>query len=230
MPPVGEGRSLRRVVVAVALLGALAVAAAALATDDPVGTLRQWFDQVLEATRGLPAPLFFLALALLPLTAVPIVPLYLLAGASYGFAGALLGIALVLPINLALSLLLARKLRAVAEHMVTTSGYRVPRIPEGEEATVILLVRVTPGAPLMLQNLLLGMAGVPAGRFLLISWVTEVFIAAGYLMAGDSVDAQSPARMVGGVGLIIAVVLAMRLVRRRLKARAQSPEADVGPT
>jgi len=43
-------------------------------------------------------------------------------------------------------------------------GWRIPQLSAGDESMAILILRVTPGVPLCIQNYLLGLAGVKFGR------------------------------------------------------------------
>ncbi|MEK7954059.1 hypothetical protein [Luteolibacter soli] len=199
---------------------ALGILGRYVAPDHPLASLHEWLDLVLQKTRGLPLAVFIVAAGTLPLVGVPIVPLYLMAGAVYlplyGLPVSFGAMMIALLINLVISHSLARWMRPFVERMVARFGFTMPRLGRLSVWKVILLVRITPGAPLMAQNYLLALAGVPLLPFLLVSLPVESMICGGYMAMGKSFATGHWGWLVGGGGAVIFVLLATMLVREHL--------------
>ncbi|HEY1122512.1 MAG TPA: hypothetical protein VGE67_12960 [Haloferula sp.] len=210
---------------ALALIGLLGLVLlwGQVAPDHVLAILHEWLDLVLEKTRGLPLVVFIFVAGLLPLVGVPIVPLYLMAGAVYipvhGLPVTLGAMVIALLGNLLASYSLARWLRPFVEKMVIRFGIPMPRWGRLSVWKLILLVRVTPGAPLMAQNYLLALAGVPLLPYLLVSLPVEAMICGGYMAMGKSFATGRWGWLFGGGGALVFILLATMLVRDRLAAR-----------
>lgn len=168
-------------------------------------------------------PVFIIAAGILPLAGVPIIPLYLVAGAVYlplhGLPVTLGAMMISLLINLMVSHALARWLRPFVEKMVARFGFSMPRLGRLSVWKVILLVRITPGAPLMAQNYLLALAGVPLVPYLLVSLPVETMICGGYMAVGKSFATGRWGWLLGGGGALVFLLLATMLVREHLASR-----------
>ena len=195
-----------------------------LAPNHPLAVLHEWMDVLLEKIRWLPLAVFLLVAGTLPLVGVPIVPLYLMAGAVYvpvhGLPVTLGAMVLALLINLLLSHSLARWLRPFVEKMVARFGFSMPRWGRLSVWKLVLLVRITPGAPLMAQNYLLALSGVPLVPYLLVSLPVEAMICAGYMAMGKSFATGHWGWLVGGGGVLVFILLATMLVREHLAGRS----------
>lgn len=196
------------------------------------GELHEFVDYAQHQLESLPAPLFFLAIGLLPMVGVPIVPLYILAGAVYGVWGGLLGMGGSLLVNFTLSYWVAsRFLRSLVYRMVRRAGWNPPENPPVYPVRFTLLVRFTPGAPLMLQNYFLGLTQIPFKTFLVVSWLAEMVIAAGYIMTGKSLFSGQWGYLLAGVVLVILILLVAKTYYRKVIAREKSlhsPTSDKG--
>lgn len=160
-----------------------------------------------------PAPLFYLGTALIPLIGIPIAPFYMAAGAAYGLVGCMLGVGLALLLNLTLSYWIARFLRGPIERWLAKAGWKIPQVPQGQYLAFTIMVRLTPGAPLMVQNYILGLSGTPFRTYLLVSWCAEMCIACGYILTGESLYARSWSFLFAGIGLIVFVILLAHFLR-----------------
>ncbi|WP_193215046.1 VTT domain-containing protein [Luteolibacter marinus] len=193
-----------------------------LSPDHPLVVWHQWVDRVLALVRGVPLIVFVFATALLPLVGMPVVPLYLMAGVVYspvhGLPVTLLAILAGLTLNLLLSHWIARHIRPLTERLLKRFGVTLPSLQGLPLWKVVLLVRITPGAPLMIQNYLLALAGVPLGIYLAVSLPVELLICWGYMAAGKSFATGQWEWLVGGIGVVAFAVLAAGLVRDRLRA------------
>ena len=98
---------------------------------------------------------FFTGLALLPLIGVPITPLLVLAGATFELIPALLGCALSIAINLALSYGLARYgLRKPLTRLLAHRRYHLPRFEKRNAIRSMIVIRLLPGVPMFLKTIL----------------------------------------------------------------------------
>lgn len=183
----------------------------------------RWVENVLGWVRSAPFPLFIVLVGILPMVGVPVTAMYLAAGAVYspvyGLGGTLGGICLGLLLNLLLSYYATHLFRGPVDRLLKRFGVSLPDFFGLPAWKVILLVRITPGAPLMLQNLLLGLAGLPIRQYLIISMAAEILIALGYLTAGHSFATGEWGFLPVGVALVVIAVLAASLLRDRMKAK-----------
>ncbi len=173
---------------------------------------------------ALPLPGLVGAQVLLPLLGVPISPLWIATGihAGAGLGGLLSALALVL--NQTLGYWLARKwLRRPIEAWLRTRGKTAPQIPEAEETLWVLLLRVTPGVPLFVQNYLLGLAQVRFVRYLVISFPVQLAYAVAFVSLGHAFKDSNVWRGMLAVSGLAAVAVAVLLVRRHLGRKLRPP-------
>ncbi len=172
-----------------------------------------------------PVP-FFTAMAILPCFWVPVSPFLLLAGAIYDMPTALLGSAAALATNMALSWLLAGKLfRPIFERLVHRFGYSVPELTHQSMVTVAVLLRITPGMPFPLQNYLLGLARMPFLWYMGVSLPINLALALSIVLFGDAVLKGNTTLILLAVSLFVALSLAVRHLRVRLKRKSLEKEA-----
>jgi len=183
----------------------------------------RWVENVLGWVRSAPFPLFIVLVGVLPMVGVPVTAMYLAAGAVYspvyGLGGTLGGICLGLMLNLLLSYYATQFFRAPMDRLLRRFGASLPDFSGLPAWKVILLVRITPGAPLMVQNLLLGLAGLPIRQYLIVSMAAEIVIALGYLTAGHSFATGEWGFLPVGVALVVIAVLVASLLRDRMKQK-----------
>lgn len=187
------------------------------------GSAFQWAlrisDIAIDWIRGAPLPLFYLGVALIPLAGLPVVPFYLASGAAHGLEVSLVGVGIALFINLSISYFLARWLQGPVGRLLARAGWKVPQVPEDQYVRFTILVRLTPGAPLMVQNYILGLTGTPFKTYILVSWLSEMLIATGYIVTGESIYAKSWGFLFAGLGLIVFVVLLTQFLRATYKGK-----------
>ncbi|WP_035610732.1 hypothetical protein [Haloferula sp. BvORR071] len=207
------------------LIGVMAMAMLAgwYAPEHPLAVVQHWMDFAFNALRGVPLVVFVLAMALLPLVGVPVVPFYLMAGAVYvplyGLPVTLAAGMAALLLNLLASHAIARRMRPFVERMVARFGITMPQVGKLSAWKLVLLVRVTPGAPLIVQNYLLALAGIPLGLYVIVSLPVEMMICGGYMAAGKSFATGHWGWLLGGLGALAFVLLAAALVREHLAGR-----------
>lgn len=192
----------------------------------PLGKPGDWVNEVLGFVRQVPFPLFVLLLALLPMVGIPVTALYVIAGAIYapvlGYPLTLAGMAVSILLNASLSYAVAQWFHTPVEKLLQRWGRTFPKFTGLSAWKVILLVRLTPGAPLMVQNLFLGLARVPFAWFLGLSLVTELAIATGYLTVGGSFATGRWGGLAMGAGIVVVALLLASLVRERMRMKARS--------
>lgn len=218
-------RHIRRVLIALALLVALAVLIGLAA-----GRF-EWkagMERVITELRAAgPAP-FFGAMAVLPGLGFPLSAFLAVAGPVFGPT---MGVGLVIAcataaiaVNVAWSYwAAARVLRPVAQWIVRRLGYGLPEISSGAAWSAILILRIVPGIPFFLQSLLLGLARVSFGPYLLVS----VLVPAAYVIAmitlGDALIRGDRLAMAGAGAIFFVAGGMIHQVRRYLLRRARKP-------
>jgi len=171
-----------------------------------------------------PVP-FFLAMSILPSLWAPVSPFFILAGALYDMPVALLGSGLALSFNMALSWLVAgRWFRPPFERLVQRFGYTVPEINKETMVTVAVLMRITPGMPFPLQNYLLGLARMPFAWYMAVSVPLNLSIAFSIVWFGSALLKGNATMILLALSVIIALSLAVRQLRARLKRKSLDPE------
>ncbi len=162
---------------------------------------------------------FFGAFAVLPAVGFPISVFYVTAGTAFteklGMGAVLTATGGALLVNLSLSYWLGRYLlRPWLEKIISRTKYRIPVVAAAEHAEITVLLRVTPGPPYFLQSYLLGLANVSFGTYLWISWVISIAYATGFIVFGDAILHGRGKVAFLGLLVLIAVSLAVHLLRR----------------
>ena len=186
-----------------------------------------WHSAMAAMGNAHPAVLF-VALALLPLVGVPASPLIIAAGVRLGTgAGFALEVAALL-CDFSIGYWLARRwMRLPLTRWLAARGHVVPVLAPADEAQFILLFRITPGIPLSVQNYVLGLAGVDFTRYLLISLPIQALYALAFVWFGDSLAKTGTWRWVIASAAFLALVIAVRLVRKGLVKKSGSrPDAS----
>ena len=202
-------------VLAVLVVGALALRGV------PV---RDGIDQGMTMVRSAGPWVFFFAMAVLPLFGAPLLAFTIPAGEAFAgqmtLGGVIAAALAAIALNLALTYWLAhRAVRPLLERLTERFGYTVPRVTPGNALTVALLVRLTPGPPFFLQSYLLGLAAIPFRLYMFVSWFCVLPWAVGAVVLGRGVLNGNFKMAVMGVGVIIATVAAVQLIRRKVEKR-----------
>jgi uncharacterized membrane protein YdjX (TVP38/TMEM64 family) len=196
-----------------------------------MSTLTHWwllFIQMVQAAH--PAWLFF-GMVFLPLSGLPASPLWISAGIRLGTLGGAALCAASLLLNLSLGYWLARAwLREPLTRLLARRHHRLPSLGGAGETELILLLRITPGVPLCVQNYVLGLAKVAFGPYLLISWPIQFGYALAFVWFGNSLAGSNAWRILSAVAAVLAVALATRVLRRGIRSRsAPAPIPADGP-
>lgn len=168
---------------------------------------------------------YFVAMALLPLPlAWFTVPAGELFAGQLTVPGVIAACVAAVVVQLSLSYAVARyALRPAVERLLRGRGHKVPRVTPGNAASVVLLVRMLPGPPMILGSCLLALAETPFVIYLLLSSLVALpWICAGVILGHGLLSGRfGPAA--AGAGLLVVLVIAVRLVRRRWAARGAAP-------
>lgn len=189
------------------------------------GEFRPLVDQVLARVRAMGAGMFFLLMALLPAAGCPISVFTLTAGPvfapSLGMPVVLLLVWVSIAFNLALTYWLSRyALRPWLARLCGWLGYKLPEVPEADHRGLVILVRVTPGPPYVLQSYLLGLAGIPFATYFFISWVISSSYACAFVLFGDALMQGRGRTALVAVSLFVALTVAVQFLRRHYRRRA----------
>ena len=181
--------------------------------------LKALLAQGLEVIRGAGPVAFFTGMALLPAVGFPLMAFSLTAGpvfgASLGLGWVVALAVLAITINMSLSYFLARRaLRPLLLKLFARLGYVLPRAAPGDEFDLIVLLRVTPGIPFPVQNYLLGLAEVPFGRYLLVSFLIQAPINAAFILFGDAMLHGKGKAALITLSVILALMAATQLLRK----------------
>lgn len=180
-------------------------------------------DRFIAVIRDAGPVVFFLAMALVPAVGAPLSIFGLAAGEAFAprmtMAGVIVAAGVAIAINLALTYWLARyALRPPLSRLVARYGYSVPRVTKDNALSVTLIVRFT-GAPFFVQNYLLGLAEVPFGLYLLVSWLATAPFAVAFIVLGKAFREGSGAKIATGFGLLVAVIIIIQILRRKFAKR-----------
>jgi uncharacterized membrane protein YdjX (TVP38/TMEM64 family) len=181
--------------------------------------LRAWLDQGLDLVRSAGPVAFFTAMAVLPALGAPILAFSLTVGPAFGeqlgMPAVVVFSLLAIMINIALSYFLARRaLRPLLEKLFVRLGYRLPQAKESDATDLIVLLRVTPGLPFPVQNYLLGLAGVPFRKYLVVSCLIVWTLTIAVILAGDALLKGRGQIALIALSLLVAFGAATHLLRK----------------
>ena len=189
--------------------------------------VRARMDEVVGSVREAGPIPFFTAMTLLPAVGFPLSAFTLVAGPVFGptmgvGVVVLCGI-LAIAINVALSYWLAsRALRPVAEWVVRKVGYRLPEIQPHAAWLAIIILRTVPVTPFCVQSIILGLARVPFGPYMLVSVVVPSIYATAMILLGDALMRGDRWAIVGAGAIFIVVGVILHVMRKRYRAAAAS--------
>jgi uncharacterized membrane protein YdjX (TVP38/TMEM64 family) len=211
-----------------AVAGVLAVGGGAWwcrAQGYELATAAAW---VLEQVRTLGPVAFFSLMAVAPAFGAPVMIFALTAGPVFsptlGLPLVLILVCLSMGGNLALTYVMARwLLRPWVVKLCSWFGFRIPAVDADNHLSLVILVRVTPGVPLVVQNYLLGVAAVAFTTYFTISWVIVSLHCCAVTLFSDAL-AQGKWRVaLMAVSLIVSAWFGVHLLRRSLHAKKTEP-------
>ncbi len=204
------------VVIAAALAGALYLHQQGVTPATAMAKLREFA----QGEAGKNPAYYVAALAVLPYAGVPSSVLYLAWGSVFGSTMGIVWSAAGLALNLPLGYLAGKYwLREPIARLLQKRGHRILEVPPGEFTRLVVLMRIIPGPPLVMQNFLLAMAGVPFWQYYLLSLPLALLFAAGILLTGGALFEGNTKLVVAGVSLVIAVTLLAHIVKTMHQAK-----------
>lgn len=175
----------------------------------------------------LDAWLVFLALAVLPLVAVPVSILYVVAGAKFGPAWGLVVSAAAIALHITASWWIARSwLNPLLTRLLKKARIRIPQVPPGEYVPICLLVALIPGVSYTAKNYLLVLSGVPFRPLFWTCLPAHFFHATLAVLFGDFTGAMTPPKIAFLVVYGVVLTWLSHRVVKRLKARRK---VDLAP-
>jgi uncharacterized membrane protein YdjX (TVP38/TMEM64 family) len=167
-------------------------------------------------------------MALLQALGVPMLTFTLTVGPMFGER---LGIGMVvmlslmaITVNFMLTYFLARHvMRPGLGKLMTRLGYKLPKIEEGDVTSMTIIVRVTPGIPFFAQNYLLGLAGVPFKKYVVITCIFTWGLSAAFVLFGDALMRGEGKMMLITVSLLIAAAAGTHLTRKHYARKGRNP-------
>jgi uncharacterized membrane protein YdjX (TVP38/TMEM64 family) len=216
-PASKKGRLIKAGVLVVVVLGVVVLALRGV-------NFRALIDQMMIVIRDAGPWVFFGAMTVLPAIGAPLMVFTMTAGQAFAsqmtMGGVLTATLAAIAVNLALTYWLARRaVRPLLERLLKRFGYTVPCVTADNALSIALLVRLTPGPPFFLQGYILGLAAVPFRLFMVVSWLCVLPWAAGAVVLGRGLFEGNFKVAAMGLGVIIAAVAAVHLIRRKLAKR-----------
>lgn len=194
---------------------------------DSISKLWHAKDLVMEWCRAYPVVLFA-ALVVLPGLGFPASPLLILAGVIWGSnpASCLAAIAAMI-LNMSWTYLVAAgPARAIVARLLGRHWERWRNLGEKDRIRLAVLLRVTPGVPLVLQNYLLGLLAVPFRPYILISVPINAAFVIGFVLTSGAVFEGRTGMAITGAAVLVAAILLVRLLRGRFKAAQPDTSAS----
>lgn len=194
------------VMTAIIAMGIITVAGGALLVQyrENIPPLEDLRAQLIAILESVPAPLYFMAFAIMPAFGVPLSLFYLTAltvmGSGNIFVGLALGI-LAVALNIAITNLVSRSfLHPVIERIIRKRNLSIPKIKPENEWKLVAALRVSP-IPFAIQNYLLSLGHSRWRYYLGLSIVIQGAIGVTIMLVGESI-------LKGGLGYVLLAVFA----------------------
>ena len=176
--------------------------------------LSSWMSQ------ARPLPYFAMA-ALLTAIGVPITPIFIVAGATFGVRIGLVGSLLALAASLAVTYWLAYLFRPWVESLLRRFDRELPDFGRARKSALrfTVMVKLAPGIPSFLKSWALAVAGVPFPLYLGVSLLITGAYAAALVVLGESLlehDVRRTVALAAPFALLVALGL---WLRRRSRER-----------
>jgi uncharacterized membrane protein YdjX (TVP38/TMEM64 family) len=186
-----------------------------------------WDRHLIARWKETASPLpFFVGMAIAPAFGVPIGPLFVLAGATFGRRVGLIGSFVALAANLALCYWIARSaLRPWLVRLLQRFHYQLPDFEKKYRGSwrFTLMVKVAPGIPQFVKNYGLGVAGVPFLLYFGVSMLLGGAYAVALNVLGESLFRHESARSVVIAAAVVVLALGAWWWRRKRSSRTSAP-------
>lgn len=182
-----------------------------------------WDREAIARWKAQASPLpFFGVMALLPAIGIPISPLFVLAGATFGRRLGIIGSLAALAGNLLLCYWIARSgLRPWLRRSMRRFDFKLPDFAthRGGALRFTLMLKFAPVLPAFLKNYSLGVAGVPFWLYFAASMAITGAYGVALIVLGESLFKHQSRRAIVVVAAVVAVAAAVWLLRRRRSRR-----------
>jgi len=180
-------------------------------------------DQLLAGCRAYPAVLF-VALVVLPGLGFPASALLVLAGATWGSNWTGCAVALLATfLNMSWTYLVAAgPARSLVARVLGARWDRWRCLEHRDRIRLAILLRVTPGVPLFVQNYVLGLLAVPFIPYIIISVPLNGIFVVGFVLTSGAIFEGRLGMAISGVAVLVAAFVLVRMLRARFK----SPKAN----
>jgi len=185
---------------------------------------RGFFETFLDHLRALGPVPFFAIFAVCVSFGVPPTPFLLAAGAAFGAWTNLLGFTISYTVSLVIAYTWARPLfKSRLDAFIEKKSPLLAGVLRENTAMAILLARLTPGFPYVLQNCLLASLCRSLKPFILISLPPMVAYAMLYASLGKSLAARNYGLLAFFAAALVGVAVVIRFtLRRRAQTRASA--------
>lgn len=173
--------------------------------------------------------LLFLGIALLPAIGFPVSILCVVGGAVFGREhGILIGAGICVLgvwVNVIwMYFLSAYPMREIVSRMLAYLGYTIPVLSNKQGFRLTLVIRFTPGVPLMIQNYLLGVVRIPFKNYWPISLFQQGLYCGAIAITGGSLLEGNSAYVIAAIGFLVVVGVALQIVREKMKKQGLKSE------
>ena len=172
-----------------------------------------------------------LAIAILPGLGFPVSPLLVLAGALSAKTGSVFTAwfltSFAMWVNAAWTYLFASGPgRTFTQRFIEKYLKKGIRIPEAKGYQLALILRVTPGIPLPFQNYFLGISGVSARVYWLVTIPVQGAWALGFVVFGDGLLQGNSKLLISGIGLLIVIAIIARMLAKRFSKSTKTAPGE----
>lgn len=190
--------------------------------------LISWKDLVLMWCQDHPAWLY-VSLCVLPGLAFPVAPLLILAGIVWGATpkACLIALSAILLNVVWTHLLSSAPCRHLLIRILGDRWTKWKDMPSDQAWRVALILRITPGIPLFLQNYLIGLLGVPLRVSLLLTIPITGTYVCGFVITGGAIFEGKSGLIAAGISLLIVASLAIQWLKKRY---AQPSDRTIDPS
>jgi uncharacterized membrane protein YdjX (TVP38/TMEM64 family) len=163
----------------------------------------------------------FAAIAILPGFGFPVAPLLILAGAVWGSNPFACGLALLAVIfNISWTHTLAAGWGRKIIMRVLGSRWDKWKLASGtHDWRLALILRITPGIPLCIQNYLLGLLNMPLWVSAAISIPTTGLYVCGFVLTGGAIFEGQAGLLLLGLSILIAASLTLKIILKKISNR-----------
>jgi uncharacterized membrane protein YdjX (TVP38/TMEM64 family) len=92
---------------------------------------------------------------------------------------------------------------------------KLPKMTQSNTMRLGLFLRLTPGIPYAMQNIILGIMGMPVRSYLLVSIPTTSMWSTGFIVTGGAIFKGQFGWAAGGIVFLVALMLAIYIWRRK---------------